>query len=373
MKVVRLETRLLEASLPRSFAGGTYSIEKRSAVLCRLTVESGERTTVCVGNESYYSDYFFDLLHGPFQGILKGHDALVTEEIWRHAVDQLTGYVDKVEMVKAMSTLDIALWDLKAKAANLPLFQLLGGVRDNVPIIAITGYYELGSSYDDIAREVERLREYGVCGVKWKVGRLDLSDDAARVAYVRKAAGDDFVIIADANMAWSPVEAIRFAGLIEDYNIRWLEEPVHWTVQYEALPHVRSRVSIPLAAGQSETSAFDCSRLIESGAVDVVNLCSNRSGGITAWSKVAGMAYLHGCQVANVAEPHIAAHQMAAYANGTYAECYADVNRDPFWERLYSSRPEIKDGRLYLRNDPGLGVEIDESVVEEYAIGPWRD
>lgn len=372
MKVVQLETRLLEAPLATSFAGGTYAIQKRSAVLCRLTLETGIQSTVCVGNESYYSEYFFSLLHGPFRDVLTRHDALNIEEVWRHSVEMLTGYVDKAEMVKAMSTLDVALWDLKAKTAKLPLFQLLGGIHDYVPIIAIGGYYELGSTYDDIAREVDRLRAYGVCGVKWKVGRLALREDADRIAKVREAAGDDFVIIADANMAWSPADAIRFAGLIEDYDIRWLEEPVHWTAQYHGLPHVRNQISIPIAAGQSETSAFDCGRLITSGAVDVVNLCSNRAGGITAWSKLAGMAYLHGCQVANVAEPHIAAHQMAAYANGTYAECYADVNRDPFWERLYSTRPEIKDGRLYLRTDPGLGVEIDESIIEEYAAGPWR-
>lgn len=372
MRITNVETRLLEADLPLEFEGGTYSVVKRSAVLCRLTTDAGLTTTVCVGNEDHYSDYFFSLLNGPFKEILRESDPLHTELVWERITAQATGYVDKAEMMKAISTLDIALWDLKGRAAGLPLRQLLGGVRDRVPLIAIGGYYEIGDTYDQIAREVERLKAYGVCGVKWKVGRRTLQADADRIASVRKAAGGDFVIIADSNMAWMPDAALRFARLIEDYDVTWLEEPVHWTAQFHGLRQVREHTSIPLAAGQSEVSVFTCGWLIASRSVDVINLCCNRGGGITGWMKLAGQAAMEGLRMANVAEPHIASHLMASVGNGTFAECYADGRRDPFWEELYTDRPQIKDGMLLLPVSPGLGVTLDERTIEKYSVTPWR-
>jgi L-alanine-DL-glutamate epimerase-like enolase superfamily enzyme len=372
MKITNVEARLLETELPVEFEGGTYSIARRSAVLCRLTSDEGLVSTVCVGNESHYSEYFFELLGGPFKQIVLHSDPLQVESIWQRMCAMATGYVNKAEMIKAISTLDIALWDFKARVAGLPLWKLLGGRQGEVPIIAICGYYERGDSFDEIAREVERMRAYGVAGVKWKVGKRSLDIDADRIRSVRKAAGDDFIIIADSNMAWWPDAAIRFARLIEEHEITWLEEPVHWTAQLHGLQTVREHTRIPLAAGQSETSVFTCGWLIDNRSVDVLNLCSNRGGGITGWLKLAGQAAMLGLRMANVAEPHIAAHLMGAIGNGTVAECYADDRRDPFWEHLYVERPKIHAGVLHLPEAPGLGVVVDEAAAERYAAGPWR-
>jgi L-alanine-DL-glutamate epimerase-like enolase superfamily enzyme len=372
LRVTRLEARLLDVALPLEFEGGTYSITRRSTVQVRLSTDAGLSANICVGNEDHYSDYFFSVLRGPFQDILRRHDALETELIWREMVGHATGYVDKAEIMKAISTVDIALWDLKGRAAGLPLWKLLGGYRNRVPLIAIAGYYEAGDGYDQIAREVERLRSYGVAGVKWKVGRRSLEVDAGRIASVRKAAGDSFVIIADSNMAWSPEDAIQFTELIEPYEVTWLEEPVHWTQQHGGLRRVRAGGHLAIAAGQSETSVFDCGWLLDEGAVDVLNLCCTRGGGITGWIKLAGRAALSGVRMANVGEPHIAGHLMAAFANGTFAECYADQRRDPFWETLYKDRPKIDGGFLVLPHSPGLGVSIDEVVADRYAAGPWQ-
>jgi D-galactarolactone cycloisomerase len=372
MRVTNLEARLLEVELPLEFEGGTYSITKRSTIQVRLSTDDGPSVNICVGNEDHYSDYFFSLLSGPFSEILKRHDATQTELIWREMSHYATGYVDKAEIIKAISTVDIALWDLKGRSAGLPLWRLLGGFRDRVPLIAIGGYYEVGDSYDKIAREVERLRAYGVAGVKWKVGKRSLETDADRIASVRKAAGADFIIVADSNMAWSPEDALRFAESIEPFDISWMEEPVHWTQQLAGLPKVRAASRIPIAAGQSETSVFGCGWLLDTGAVDVLNLCCNRGGGITGWVKLAGRAALSSVLMANVAEAHIASHLMAAFGNGTFAECYADKRRDPFWEELYQDRPRIDGGLLILPESPGLGVTINEDVADRYSAGPWR-
>jgi L-alanine-DL-glutamate epimerase-like enolase superfamily enzyme len=371
MRITNVETRLLAVELPLEFEGGTYSINRRSAVLCRLTTDEGLTATVCVGNEDHYSDYFFALLRGAFKEIVVGQDPTRTEHLWAQMAAMATGYVDKAELTKAMSTLDIALWDLKARIAGMPLHRLLGGARERVPLIAIGGYYEVGDSYDRIAREVERLKDYGVAGVKWKVGKRELAVDAGRIGSVRKAAGSDFIIIADSNMAWTPQDALRFADLIEDHDISWLEEPVHWTQQFHGLRRLREQTSLPLAAGQSEVSVFSCGWLLSNRCVDVLNLCSNRGGGITGWLKLAGQAALEGVRMANVAEPHIAGHLMAAIGNGTFAECYADERRDPFWEQLYRDRPKIEDGMLVLPAAPGLGVELDDRAVERYAVSEW--
>jgi L-alanine-DL-glutamate epimerase-like enolase superfamily enzyme len=370
--ITALETRLLAAELPIVFRAGTYEVARRSAVLCRISTDEGLTAEVCVGNEFGYSDFFFDLLSGPFRDLLVGQDPLEIERHWKAMLGQATGYVDRESVIKALSTVDVALWDLKGRICGQPLHRLVGGRTRRVPMIAIAGYYESGSAYDDIAAEIERLRAYGVIGVKWKVGRLHVEADARRVAHARRAAGDDFIIVADSNMAWTPADAVRFARLVEDLGISWLEEPVHWSNQLRGLREVRGRTPIPVAAGQSVVSVFDCYDLLAGECVDILNVTANRGGGISGWLKVAGAGFLADVRMAHVAEPHIAMHLMAGIANPTFVECYADPRRDPFWEELYPDRPQLSDGHLVLGDRPGLGLELDPRAVEKYAVTGWR-
>ena len=372
MRVTNIETRQIAAEFPSAFSGGTYRLSRRSSVLCRISTDGGVTGEVCVGNEHDYSPRFFELVHGPFRDVLVGRDPLMIEAHWERMIAQATKAPEPDAVIKALSTVDIALWDLKGKACGLPVYKLIGGRTDRVPIIGIGGYYETSGDERGIRDEIAFYKETGLAGIKFKVGRLDIREDAERVRIARDAAGEDFAIVVDSNLAWVPAEAVRFAMLIRDCDPRWLEEPVHWRNVARGLREVRQKSGVPIGAGQSELSVFGCYALLAEESVDVLNVTANRGGGITGWLKIAGAAALADVAMGHVAEPHIAMHLMAGVSNPTFVECYPDVRRDPFWDQLYDDRPAIEDGHLALPDGPGLGLALNQEAVERYALGPWR-
>ena len=372
MRVTNIETRQIESGFPLTFSGGTYQLTKRSSVLCRISTDDGVTAEVCVGNENSYSARFFELIHGPFREILVGRDPLMIEEHWGKMIAHATKAPEPDAVIKAISTVDVALWDLKGKTCGLPVYKLIGGRTDRVPIIGIGGYYETCLDEKGIRDEITFYKDIGLAGIKFKVGRLDIQEDAERVRVARDAAGDDFAIVVDSNLAWVPAEAVRFAMLIRDCNPCWLEEPVHWRNVSRGLREVRQKSGVPVCAGQSELSVFGCYELLAGESVDVLNVTANRGGGITAWLKIAGAAALADVTMGHVAEPHIAMHLMAGISNPTFVECYPDVRRDAFWDELYENRPAIEDGYIMLPDRPGLGLTVNRHAVERFATGPWR-
>src|SRR5207248_2961835 len=137
-------------------------------------------------------------------------------------------------------------------------------------------------------------------------------EDAERFRAARRAAGDDFVLAADANQAWTPAEAIRFARLVEDCDLRWFEEPCRWHNDRRAMRDVRFAAGVAVCAGQSEYSAAGCLQLMVDGAIDVCNFDSSWSGGPTEWRRVAAMALALDVQMAHHEAPQVASHLLAA-------------------------------------------------------------
>src|SRR5262249_44539778 len=135
---------------------------------------------------------------------------------------------DRKLVMEAIACIDSAIWDLMGKAAGVNVCRLLGGFRQEVPIICIGGYYEEGKTLADLGNEMERLREAGLAGCKMKAGGLSPGEDAARGGAARRGAGADFWIAVDANRGGWVAEAARFARLIESYDVAWFEEPCHW-------------------------------------------------------------------------------------------------------------------------------------------------
>src|SRR5690606_34878167 len=148
--------------------------------------------------------------------------------LWKKMAKLAEALRDRKLVMEAVSCVDTALWDLLGKAMGVNVSRLMGGFRDELPIISIGGYYEKGKTLDDISKEMEAYRAAGMSGCKFKAGGLTPEEDAERVAAARRGAGKDFTIAVDANMAWSAADAIHFAGLIEKYEISWFEEPCHW-------------------------------------------------------------------------------------------------------------------------------------------------
>jgi len=245
---------------------------------------------------------------------------------------------------------------------------LLGGYLRSLPIISICGYYMAGKTLADIGREMEAYRRAGMAGCKFKVGGRSPEEDAGRVEAARRAAGPSFVLAVDANRGWSAPDAIRFAHLVEPLDIRWFEEPCHWYDDVTLMARVRRATRIPVTAGQSEITSHAIRRLLDAGAVDVVNYDASEGGGVTDWRRAAGLCHAAGVQMAHHEEPQIAQHLLAAVPHGTFVECFADPDRDPMWQSVWANRPPIKNGVMTVSSDPGFGIVLDEALVKRYRV-----
>jgi L-alanine-DL-glutamate epimerase-like enolase superfamily enzyme len=229
-------------------------------------------------------------------------------------------------------------------------------------MISIGGYY---GPEANIPREVEEFRARGLAGMKFKVGGLTPEEDAQRFREARVAAGPDFVLLADANQAWSPQEAIRFGRLVDDCDLYWFEEPCRWHNDRRAMRDVRLGGGVRVCAGQSEHSVGGCRDLMVEGAIDVCNFDASWSGGPTEWRRVAAMALSFDVAMAHHEEPQVAAHLLASIPHGTYLECF-HPDRDPIWWGLVANRPRLEGGSVELSGRPGLGWELDHDFIETY-------
>ncbi|MEG2049018.1 MAG: mandelate racemase/muconate lactonizing enzyme family protein, partial [Comamonas sp.] len=210
-------------------------------------------------------------------------------------------------IMQAISCVDNAMWDARGKLYGTPVYKLLGGVRERVPVISIGGYYPKNGQdpLEAIAEEVDMVRAAGCMGIKMKVGRASLEQDLERVRAARKAGGADFVITVDANQGWDPLDAVKFCVAMEraDLGVRWMEEPVKWYDQTDGLMLLAHKTTIPINVGQGEISGRACRDLIIKGGVSILNLDCTLCGGVTEWQRVADMARLMNVEMAHHEEP----------------------------------------------------------------------
>ena len=377
MKIKDLRAIPLERRLRKVFHGGTYRIDTRNTLVTEVHCEEGIIGQAFGGDEERYQKDVARVINEPFRELLVGRALFSIEQLWEemfrasglgllnrgiHTID----LANKCILMQAIAAVDIALWDALGKALNTPLYQLLGGCRQKVPVIAIGGYYEQGKGDKELAEELCHYQRSGLAGIKLKVGRLSPADDAERVRFAREVVGDSFIIACDANQAWEVDQALDFCRRVQDLNVSWLEEPVVWYDQLYGLPQVRAKGGLPVAAGQGEISRFGCRDLVRAGAVDILNVDATIAGGITEWRRVAGLASAFNVQMAHHEEPQVSAHLLASTPHGLYVEIFPDPDRDPMWYDLPAQRPLIKDGFFHVPNGPGLGMPLNPEVIARY-------
>ena len=364
-----IEALALEIPLTKNFGGSTYNVLTRCTIVTRLTTEDGLVSQVYNGDNRDDGRTIVKLIHEELAPRVKGLSVFETERVWE-AMFGLShvARVHRKTLLEAIACVDCAVWDVVGKALGKTVCALLGGYRTRLPIISIGGYYMEGKTHADIGREMEAYRRAGMAGCKFKVGGLSPEDDAARVKAARTASGDDFVLMVDANRGWTAQDAIRFAHLIEPLNIRWFEEPCHWYDDVAMMARVRGSTRIPVAAGQSEITSHAIRRLVDAGAVDFVNYDASEGGGVTDWRRAAALCQAAGVEMAHHEESQIASHLLAAVPHGTYAECFADPERDPMWQTVWANRPPIKDGMMEVATGPGFGIELDPAAVKKFRV-----
>jgi len=306
-----------------------------------------------------------EFVEGPLRQRLIGEDPLRTERLWDVMMHGWRKPAYEGEVVAAISGIDIALWDLKGKVAGLPLWRLLGGFRTSVPVYAAGGYYVSDRGLGDLSEEMAAFVAAGFHAVKMKVAGMALAGDVERVRTVRAAIGDDVALMADANYGWRHWwEAVAFLDATRELKLGWMEEPTH-PKDLEGAARVRASTSVPVAAGENEQSLSGCRRLLESGAVDILQLDPAVGGGITEWLRVASLARAHHCPMAPHGDPLIGVHLVAAVQNGHMVEVYPELHAfmAPLW-----SLPPIKDGVVEPPEAPGLGLDLDPEQVDAHEV-----
>jgi D-arabinonate dehydratase len=376
MKITEVQALPLERNLTRAFKGGTYEITSRYTLVTEVHLQNGIVGQTFGGDEWRWQKEIVSLINGSFRDLLIGQNVFEVERHWDNmfrstALDSLNRSIhtldlaNKAVLMQAIAAVDIALWDAMGKALNLPVYQMLGGYRSRVPVIAIGGYYQEGKGDKEFVEELCRYKVDGMAGIKMKVGRLSPKEDVERVRLARQAMGDDFIIACDANQAWTVDQAVQFCRAVQGLHVRWVEEPVQWYDQLRGLSEVRA-CGISVVAGQGEISRFGCRDLMLADAVDILNVDVTIAGGITEWRRVASMAGMMNVAMGHHEEPQVAIHLLSEIPHGLYVEIFPDRERDPMWFELPCAQPAIKDGFMYVPQGPGMGISLQKDVIERY-------
>jgi L-alanine-DL-glutamate epimerase-like enolase superfamily enzyme len=269
----------------------------------------------------------------------------------------------------AISAVDIALWDLKARLLGCPLTRLLGQVHASVPVYGSGGF----TSYDDdqtreqLTGWVEKDR---IPRVKIKIGEswgAREHRDLERVALAREVIGPDAELYVDANGGYTTGQAVRVAERIEEYRVSWFEEPVS-SQDLAGLATVRRRVLPDVAAGEYSWSLADSARLIDAGAVDCLQLDVTRCGGVTEFLRGSALAAAHNLQVSGHCAPNLHARVGVAVPNLRHVEYFHDHQRI---ERMLFDGALDSDGGTLTPDPgrPGLGLTLREADADRYRRG----
>jgi L-alanine-DL-glutamate epimerase-like enolase superfamily enzyme len=256
---------------------------------------------------------------------------------------------------QAIAAVDIALWDVKARRAGLPLAKLLGAYRGAVRCYSSAGGYP-SMPLPDVVEGAQRALAAGIGGIKLQLGLPDTAADLERLRVVRDRLGENVPLMVDANQQWDRPTAHRMGRALERFNLVWLEEPLD---AHDLAGHatLAAALDTPIATGEMLTSVVEHGQLIDAEASDVVQPDAARIGGITPFLRIAALADHKGLSLA----PHLATelhlHLAAAYPRATWVE-HVD-----WLEPLFNEQIEVRDGRMLVPDRPGLGITVSSKAV----------
>ncbi len=255
---------------------------------------------------------------------------------------------------QALAAIDIALYDLKAKRAGLPLAKLLGSYRDSVQTYNTSGGF-LNATLAEVKERATQSIDDGIGGIKIKVGLPDSKEDLRRVAGVREHIGWDVPLMVDANQQWDRATALRMGRQLEEFNLIWIEEPLD-AYDFEGHAHLAQLLDTPIATGEMLASVAEHKGLINANGCDIIQPDAPRVGGITQFLRLAALADERGLGLAPHFAMEIHLHLAAAYPREPWVEHFDWL--DP----LFEERLETKNGRMIVPDRPGLGVTLSEQA-----------
>ena len=301
--------------------------------------------------------------------LLIGKDSYAIEGLWQAMYQEALLQGRAGTVMRAISMLDTALWDLNARTHGVPLHKYLGAVQlESVPAYASGGYYLEGKTPRMLGEEMARYAEMGFKAVKMKAGRLPPKEDEARVRAAREAIGPDVELMIDINNGWVDVtQALQYVQRFEQYDPYFIEEPFS-PDELDNHARLAKLTRVPIATGEIGYGRWYHKELLDKGGAAILQTDAVVCGGISEWRRVAATAASYGVVMC----PHwfhdVHAPLVAATPNARYVEFFWDDQVLNF-RRLIDRQLEHRGGRVVLHQTPGLGFDFDEKAVAKY--GKW--
>jgi len=364
MKITNVETIALTIPLDLPIFFATRAVTERDLSVTKIYTDEGIVGLSCVPIGEPLS--VTSIIERKLKPLLIGEDPLCTEWLW----DKM--YIEmrrdrKGSAIRAISGVDIALWDIKGKYFDLPLYKLLGGSRRKIPCYASGGYYHEGKGLKGLAKEMELYLKHGYTAVKIKIGALSVKEDIERVKTARMVIGPDVHLLIDANNAYDATTAIRVGRALEGQDAFFFEEPVKPDdIQGSRL--VADVLDIPIASGELEYTVWGFRDLIASGAVDMIQPDATVLGGITEWMKVAALAKAYHIPVSPHWEQEVHMHLVGAFPNTLWVEYFMREIDVRVEDKIYKDFVVAKGGYLEIPDKPGLGIELNKEAIRMYRI-----
>ena len=390
MRITEIKTFVLRMPLGKErFYSSQAAFPERNSLLVRIATDSG---LVGWGEGGQWGapEPVATCIEAVLAPQLLGRDPCEPGRIWEELYAATRDFGQKGTYIEALSAIDIALWDIRGQHLGEPIFRLLGGAfRESIPAYA-TGCYYRGEDYLDAKASVPALVEeatsYVAAGfdmLKIKIGLLSVTADLERVAAIREAVGPQTRLLADANHAYNTATAIRMGRGLERYEVLWYEEPIV-PEDREGYRAVRQALDIAIAGGECEFTRYGFRDLFVQGCVDIAqpDLCA--AGGFSEWLKIQALASSFGIPLI----PHVwgsgvalsaALHVLAATPPFPHTanpiplqnEPVIEFDRNPnaLRDELLTERITLVDGRVPVPQGPGLGIQVNETVMRRFAVG----
>jgi len=366
MKINGADSFLLNIPIGKEIADSMQSVTYLEFAGLRIHTDegiSGTGYTVTVGHGGSVIREVIDSL---YIDQLPGKDPFNVREIWQELYYGKAHWIGRAgATTMAQSAVDIALWDIIAKAADKPLWQVLGGARsEDIPIYNTHAGW-LNYSVEQLCAEGKQLLDEGYSAIKMKVGLEDTREDYRRVEAVRAAIGDKVTLMADANQTWDLQQARFAARLLAEFDLAWLEEPMHPDdIRSHAMLNRDS--STPIALGEHVYTTHAFRDYMEQQAVDVVQVDVCRVGGITPFLEVAAMAHSFNLRVCPHAGDLMQVHQhmVKAIPNHWLLEVIPLWEEGPFVHQI-----QLEGGRCLSPQAPGASTDFTEKAFERFSVG----
>lgn len=369
LKITSLETFILHVPVTgNEIADSTHRLSHWGVPGVIIRTESGLAGYGYTGTHAHLpSDKLItQCIAESYAPLLMGQDAHEVRSLWdklcHHPPLQWVGRAGITHL--ALSAVDIALWDLKAKAAGLPLWQLLGGSGAKRVEAYNTDGGWLNLPRATLVAQAKRLvEEEGFAGVKIKVGSPNPARDLERIEAVRRAIGPRVRLMVDANGRWDLPTAINIGRRFADYDVHWFEEPI-WYDDVRGHAALARSIATPIALGEQLYRLDDFRNFIEAGAVAFVQPDAVRLAGITEWWQVADLALAHRLPVVAHIGDMVQVHLQLSIA---HAACNL-LEFIPWLLDCFAEPAKVKDGNFVTPQQPGAGTTLREGALEKYAV-----